>query len=90
MEEHAIVILRVFNVYVQQVLQDHDVNGVGNGSRLSAWDNVLLFLVSVCSVNTCQNGGTCRQTGPTMAECICQTGFTGPTCSLRKFSSSID
>jgi hypothetical protein len=47
---------------------------------------VLFFLVaSVCSVNTCQNGGTCRQIAPTMAECLCQTGFTGPTCSLRRF-----
>ena len=25
-----------------------------------------------------------------MAECICQTGFTGPTCNLRKLSLSID
>jgi hypothetical protein len=41
-------------------------------------------IASVCSINTCQNGGTCRQIGPTMAECLCQIGFTGPTCNLRR------
>jgi Notch-like protein len=43
---------------------------------------MILFVASVCSINTCQNGGTCRQIAPTIAECLCQTGFTGPTCSL--------
>ncbi|CAF4413717.1 unnamed protein product, partial [Adineta steineri] len=38
---------------------------------------------TVCSSNTCLNGGTCRQIAVTMAECLCATGFTGPTCSLR-------
>jgi hypothetical protein len=42
-----------------------------------------IFIGSVCSINTCLNGGTCRQTASTMAECLCATGFTGPTCSLR-------
>ena len=47
---------------------------------------ILFFrLDSVCDANTCQNGGTCRQVAPTMAECLCQRGFTGPTCNLRKF-----
>lgn len=42
----------------------------------------LFYLDSVCSIHTCQNGGTCRQIAPTMAECLCQIGFTGPTCGL--------
>ena len=43
-------------------------------------------VASVCSSNTCENGGTCRQVAPTMAECLCPNGFAGPTCHLRKFS----
>ncbi len=39
----------------------------------------------VCSTDTCLNGATCRQTAATMVECLCATGFTGPTCSLRMF-----
>ncbi len=48
------------------------------------WMNIRkIFIGSVCSINTCLNGGTCRQIASTMAECLCATGFTGPTCSLR-------
>ncbi|CAF1055170.1 unnamed protein product, partial [Didymodactylos carnosus] len=35
---------------------------------------------SVCSSNTCQNGGMCRQIAPTMAECLCSTGYTNNPC----------
>ncbi|CAM4960293.1 unnamed protein product [Rotaria socialis] len=38
---------------------------------------------SVCSVNTCHNGGTCRQIASTMGEYLCKTSFTVPTCNLR-------
>jgi hypothetical protein len=39
----------------------------------------------VCSSSACANGGTCRQTAPTMAECLCASGFSGSTCNLRMF-----
>lgn len=42
------------------------------------------YLDSICSSATCSNGGTCRQIAATMVECLCATGFAGPTCALRK------
>lgn len=77
-------IVQIFDVSAQLDLLDHDVNGVRNEEFLHfiEW-MIALYIASVCSINTCQNGGTCRQVAPTMAECLCQTGFTGSTCSLR-------
>lgn len=77
--------VRIFDVYAQKSSLDHGVNGV---RKRNLWMSkcVFVFIASVCSTSTCQNGGTCRQIAPTMAECLCQTGFTGPTCNLRKFS----
>lgn len=35
-----------------------------------------------CSINQCTNGGTCQVVPGGGYRCICQAGYTGPTCNI--------
>ena len=43
-----------------------------------------VVVVDNCASSPCQNGGSCRNAVNSFA-CICNRGFTGITCSARKF-----
>lgn len=40
------------------------------------------ILPSSCPGTPCANGGKCVSISPSLFACICQAGFTGPTCTL--------
>ena len=40
------------------------------------------FVVGVCFINPCRNGGVCTVLTPTTFSCDCPTGFTGSQCEV--------
>ena len=46
---------------------------------------VVVFTVSPCNNNPCENGGTCSVSGAGAATCACLGSWGGPSCTGKSY-----
>lgn len=49
-----------------------------------SYTNSCSTVVDPCTVNPCQNGGTCQRIGDISVQCQCPPGFSGNVCSISR------
>ena len=49
---------------------------------------ILFVGIDPCASQPCRNGGTCQPVNVNTFQCICAPGYSGPDCSIRKFTPS--